>query len=465
MIEPGDRTVPAGRVLVVDDDAVQVETLRGVLRRAGYDVQAANGAEGALREFDAGKLPDLVVTDLRMAGADGLDLLRALKQRDPLVEVIVLTAYGSVEKAVEAVRAGAYDFLLKPIERTSLLAVVGKALERRALVVENRSLRRALQARPEGHPVALGCSRPFRSVLDLVDRVAPSDASVLLCGESGTGKSLVARMLHERSARSAGPFVTVFCAALPEALLEAELFGHERGAFTGAVSQRKGRVEQAHGGTLFLDEVGEIPLALQVKLLRLLEDHEFERVGGEETLRSDFRLVAATNADLRRGVEERRFREDLYYRLKVIEVEVPPLRVRTEDVAVLAAHFVRLHAANCGKPVRDLAPEALDLLQRHPWPGNVRELDHVLERAVVLTRNSRIEAEDLPPSIVQGEVRVPLEEGKDPFDTLVGRPLKEVEDAFIEKTVLRCGGSVRQAARALGISERTIFRHRRRGVR
>jgi two-component system response regulator HydG len=233
------------------------------------------------------------------------------------------------------------------------------------------------------------------------------------------------------------------------------------GRLHGAIAQRRGRVEQAHGGTLFLDEVGEIPLALQIKLLRLLEDREFERVGGEETLRSDFRLVAATNADLRRAVAERRFREDLYYRLKVVEMEVPPLRVRAEDIALLAAHFARLHAASCGKPVRDISPEAIEALQPYSWPGNVRELDHAIERAVVLTRNPRIELGDLPPAVLEGGTSPVTEGGGDLLFPLVGRRLREVEDLLIERTVAHCGGSVKDAARVLGISERTIFRHRR----
>jgi len=383
-------------ILVIDDDASLRRVTEYNLEQAGYRVlTAADGREG-VRLFREER-PALVVTDLQMPGLSGLEVLEQVKALLPETLVIVITAYGTIEQAVEAMKKGAYDFLTKPVSRDALLLVVDKACKLLGLQEENRRLREQLGHQVEfGH--LIGSSDAMHQVLEIVRRAAPSEATVLLTGESGTGKELVARAIHQASERGNGPFVAVNCAAIPADLLESELFGHVRGAFTGAVSDRAGKFERASGGTLFLDEVGDLPAALQPKLLRVLQEHEVEPVGGQ-TKRVDVRVVAATNRDIEVALSAGEFREDLYYRLAVITVELPPLRARRDDIPLLVRHFLAKHAA----AELQVSDAAMLLLNRYHWPGNVRELENAIQRMIVLRRGAQLEIEDLPAKI-RGEV-------------------------------------------------------------
>jgi two-component system response regulator HydG len=441
----------APTVLVVDDEPALVDSLQKILERESLRVLTA-GSGGEALELIRRHPVSVMLTDLMMPGMSGMDLLRASKSVAPETETVLMTAYGTVENAVEAMKQGAYDFVTKPIKRAHLVRVVGKALEKRSLVQENRSLRAQLAA--EQRRSLIGQSLPWRRTMEIVMQAAPSQATVLLLGESGTGKELLARAIHDSSPRAAGPFVPVNCAALPESILEAELFGYEKGAFTGAVQRHDGRFVQADGGTLFLDEIGEIPTHVQVKLLRVLQEGEVERLGGR-TIKVDLRLVAATNQDLRAAVREGRFREDLYYRLNVIAVPIPPLRDRRDDVPLLSEHFLRLYAARNGRQLAGFSRAAAEAMSRYDWPGNVRELENTVERAVVLSRGSAIELDDLPPEVRTG--------GSDHGDgrTLsfaVGTPLEEVERRVIHATLAHVGGDKRLCAQLLGIATRTIYR-------
>src|SRR6266566_5862978 len=389
-------------LLVADDDPGLRESLERTLTREGYRVVLASDGRAALERVQAGGV-DLIVTDLRMPGLTGLELLRAAKAIMPDVDVILLTAFGTVEEAVKAMKDGAYDFLTKPFRREQLIKLVDKALERRDLIEQNRALKKQLDdIRAKGQMI--GASPSFRRMLTLVEQIADSSATILIQGESGTGKELVARTIHERSARRNGPFVAVNCAALPETLLESELFGYEKGAFTGAAGRKEGRFELADGGTLFLDEVSDLSAVTQPKILRVLQEGEFERLGGTKTMRVDVRIVAATNQELAQMVREKRFREDLYYRLNVISVRVPPLRDRHEDVPLLAQHFLRVYAAKNNRQLDGFTDEALGCLEAYSWPGNVRELENVVERAVVLARGLRVDAADLPDAVRERSV-------------------------------------------------------------
>ena len=438
-------------VLVADDESGVRESVGRVLRHEGFRVIPAEDGDAALAALREGGV-DLLLADLRMPGLDGLELLRAAKLLTPEVEIVVLSGHGTVEEAVAAMKEGAYDFLTKPFERAQLVRTVRQALEHRALLLKNRSLQRRLDALV-GAGEIIGESPAIRQVLALVNQVAPTAATVLIQGESGTGKELVARALHDGSPRSGLPFIRVNCAALPEALLESELFGYERGAFTGAAARKEGRFELADGGTLLLDEAGDLSGATQAKLLRVLQEGEFERLGGTKTLKVDVRIVAATNQDLALLVRERRFREDLYYRLNVIAIEIPPLRDRAEDIPLLSGHFLRLHAAKNHREIDGFTEAALSRLRAYPWPGNVRELEHAVERAVILTRGTLIDLVDLPPAVSQAEppaarvVPIPL-----------GMPLIEVEQLLIEETLRLTKGNKELAAKFLGIASRTIYR-------
>jgi two-component system response regulator HydG len=370
----------------------------------------------------------------------------------PDIDVILLTAFGTVEEADKAMKEGAYDFLSKPFRREQLLKLIDKALERRSLISQNRALRQQLEdLRAKGQ--LIGNSAAFRRVITLVEQVADSSATVLIQGESGTGKELVARAVHECSPRRARPFVAVNCAALPETLLESELFGYERGAFTGAAGRKEGRFEMADGGTLFLDEVADLSLVTQPKILRVLQEGEFERLGATRTIRVDVRIVAATNQDLPQMVREKRFREDLYYRLNVITVNVPTLRERSEDIGLLASHFLRVYAAKNNRRLEGFTDEALQRLEGYSWPGNVRQLENVIERSVVLARDRLIDARDLPEEV--GGVKSPP---RDAILALVGTPLAEIEQRLLDETLRITDGNKTQAARLLGIDVRTVAR-------
>mgnify|MGYP001579606124 FL=1 len=437
-------------ILVADDEPGVREGLERTLRREGYDVLLAEEGRAALEQIRRGGV-DLLLADLRMPELDGLQLLRAVKILAPEVEVILLSGQGTIEEAVNAMKEGADDFLTKPFDRPDLLRAVWRALEHRRLVLENRTLQRRLDELV-GAGRILGASPPIRRVLELVEQVAPSSATVLIEGESGTGKELVARAIHEGSPRRGKPFVKVNCAALPETLLESELFGYERGAFTGASARKEGRFDLADEGTLFLDEVADLAPVTQAKLLNVLQAGEFERLGGTRTLKVDVRIVAATNQELAALVREKRFREDLYYRLNVVTVTVPPLRERAEDIPLLAQHFLRVFASRNGKTLEGFSEAALEQLRACPWPGNVRELEHVVERAVVLCRGRAIDLADLPQTVSH----------LDPLARVVpipiGMPLAEVEQRLIEETLRHTKSNKELAAKLLGIASRTIYR-------
>ena len=435
------------KILVVDDEASARTALGELLRSEGYAVEtAADGfkAIGRLAEFE----PDLVLTDLNMPGIDGVELLGKLKELNPELPVVLMTAFGGVETAVSAMRQGAADYLTKPLNLDELLIVIARTLESSKLRREANELRNQLRDRYTFDNI-VGSSPEMQRVFKTVAQIAPSRATVLLSGESGTGKELVAAAIHHHSPRSSGPFVKLHCAALAESLLESELFGHERGAYTGADRKREGRFEQANGGTLFLDEIGEISLGTQVKLLRVLQEREFERVGGSQTLHVDVRLIAATNRDLKEMVAAGKFREDLYYRLNVINLTLPSLRQRASDVPGLAMHFLRRHAAENGKAVKSISDQALALIAGYHWPGNVRELENVIERAVVLADGETIELAHLPPelAVVPRRASIPA---------VPGATLDELERYAILKTMESVGGSTSRAAEILGISVRKI---------
>jgi two-component system response regulator HydG len=441
----------APTLLVADDDPAVRESLERTLKREGYQVVVASDGQAGLEQLKAGGV-DLVLADLKMPGLSGLDLLKAAKTVAPDVDVIMLTAFGTVEEAVQAMKDGAYDFLTKPFQRAQLIRLIRKALERRALIAENRALQQRLDALL-GQGAVIGTSPAFQRMMMLIEQVAPSSATVLIEGESGVGKELAARAIHERSARRAGPFVAVNCAALPETLLESELFGYEKGAFTGAAGRKEGRFELADGGTLFLDEVADLSPVTQPKILRVLQEGEFERVGGTKTLRVDVRIVTATNQDLVQLVREKRFREDLYYRLNVITITVPPLRERRQDIPLLAHHFLRVYAAKNNRKLDGLSEEALARLETYSWPGNVRELENAVERAVVLARGSVVEVIDLPASVVEGAPSADWVKA-----IPVGTSLAEVEQQLLEETLRQTKGNKTLAAKLLGIDPKTVFR-------
>jgi DNA-binding NtrC family response regulator len=450
------------RVLVVDDEANARRAIATILKEEGYEVrEAADGAEALalLPDFS----PAVVLTDVRMPQMDGLTFMRRAREGGSDASFIVMTAFASVEAAVEAMRAGAESYLTKPLDMNAVLVVLGKALETRALRRETRNLRERVEERFRVGNI-IGDAPELQGVYALIRQAAPTRATVLILGESGTGKELVAQALHELSPRKDKPFVKVHCAALSEGLLESELFGHERGAFTGAVGRKEGRFELADGGTLFLDEIGEISAAVQVKLLRVLQSREFERVGGTQTLKVDVRIVAATHRDLEAEVKAGRFREDLYYRLNVVAVTLPPLRRRKGDIPALVSHFLERWNSAYGKGVKGLAPGTLQALMSHDWPGNIRELENAVERAVVLAQGEELTADDLPP-VLRGprpDLALGATEGSgggsvDVASRLIpGASLATIEREAILRTLDMVQGSTARAAEVLGISVRKI---------
>jgi len=436
-------------LLVVDDEKNTREGLRQALERQDRVVYTAGDGRDALDLLEQ-RVFDIVITDLRMPRLDGMELLKAVQQRTPDTAVILLSGYGTIETAVEAMRLGALDFITKPVNIDELELRVSKILDQKHLALENEFLRKQLKER-FGLDNMVGKSPRMIQVFDTLQQIAPTKSTVLITGETGTGKELVAYALHANSPRQDKVFQPVNCAALPESLLESELFGHERGAFTGAVKQKKGYFEVADGGTLFLDEIGEINLAVQVKLLRILEQRQFERVGGTNTLAVDVRVVAATNADLEQLIREKRFREDLYYRLKVVTIHLPPLRERREDIPLLAETFLRQFAEENKKGTMRLEPETLQILKEYDWPGNVRELRHLVEQMVVLARSPSLSPKDLP-----GKYRA--EPARDYIEIPRGTPLKRVEKQIILQTLKEQGGNRTRTAEILGIGRRTLIR-------
>ena len=451
------------RILVVDDNETMRSGVALVVERMEHDaVTAASGAE-ALERFEGGEV-DLVVTDYRMDEMDGLQLLEAVRKQHPQTDVMIITAHGTIEIAVEAMQHGAADFITKPFPPDALRLKIERVLnhraerrERQRLDDENRYLREEIGDR---YGEIIGASVKIREVLATVDKVSATDSSVLIYGESGTGKELVARAVHNRGSRSAGPFVKVNCGSMPRDLVESELFGHERGAFTGAVRQRKGKFELAERGTIFLDEIGDIPLETQVNLLRVLQEKEFDRVGGERTLEADVRVVAATNRPLKQMVESGKFREDLYYRLDVIPLELPPLRERIDDIPLLVEHFLDKKSREMNLPFRRLTPEAMVALQTYPWPGNVRELENIIERTIVLVDADTIDAADLPLAVGEGaEGRAAgavTADGDDDGLPLNDR-LERLEKELITKAMTDADGVKTQAADILGIKPSALY--------
>jgi two-component system response regulator HydG len=446
-------------VLIVDDDRANLESLERIFAREGWRTALASSGAEALDRVRRDR-PAVVVTDLMMPGMSGEELLRAVKAVAPETEVLLVTAHGTVETAVSAMKEGAYDFITKPVKRHAVVKSVRQALERSSLVAENRALRaRLAELAPVADGGMLGGAPAFRAALDTLRQVAPASATVLLQGESGTGKELAARLLHDLSPRAAAPFVPVNCAAIPETILESELFGYERGAFTGAFQRKEGRFERADGGTLFLDEVADMSPGVQVKLLRVLQDGVVERLGGTQPVRVDVRIVAASNRDLLTEVKAGRFREDLFYRLDVVAVRLPPLRERREDVTTLAAAFLRRFAALNRRAVVGFTDPALRALDAYGWPGNVRELQHAVERAVVMCRGDFVDLGDLPEAV---RLAALAPGGPQPSGGALtipfGMPLEEVERMVIRETLRHTRGDKNLAARLLGVAARTIYR-------
>lgn len=450
------RILMGAKVLVIDDEEALRSSVAKIITRLGHEVRTSANATQGLDRL-AREPFDVVLTDFRLPDLDGLEVLERARAIRPDAEVVLFTGFGSIPLAVQAVKLGAYDFITKPVKRADLERVITRAIEKQALAAENRRLRLQLDdTRRSPLDRIVGTSEAMQDVLRVIEQVAPSTATVLIEGPSGTGKELVAEALHALSPRRDRPLVKVNCGAIPETLIEAELFGYERGAFTGAVGRRDGRFAVADGGTLFLDEVGTLGLPVQAKLLRVLQDGAFEPLGSSRTVQSDCRIIAATNVDLRREVAEQRFRDDLYYRLNVITIRVPTLKERPDDIPVLARHFLTLYAARNGKSLDGFAPDALSALLAWEWPGNIRELEHAVERAVVMAPGRLIEAAHLPESVRDsgsgagvGAATVPIP---------LGTPLDEVERLLIAEALRRTGGNKVRAASLLGISPRTIYR-------
>ena len=434
------------KILIVDDERVHRFMLRSLFAEWGWDAEEADDGSTAVAAVEQGPW-DVILMDVRMTTMDGMEALKRIHALNPAIPVVIMTAYSSVDSAVAAIKQGAHDYLTKPLDfdrlRTTLEVAMGHRQQEETV-------------EEPGQPFGddgriIGSSAPMVALWDLIVHVAPTEATVLINGESGTGKELVASALHHKSLRSSGPFVKVNCAALAETLLESELFGHERGAFTGADRRREGRFVQAHGGTLFLDEIGETSPAMQAKLLRVLQEHELQRVGGQETIRVDVRIIVATNRDLEEEVAVGRFREDLYYRLNVVELEVPPLRDRHGDIPLLATYFLRRFADKNNRAVSGITPECMDILNRYPWPGNVRELEHCIERGVILMRGDYLDVNALPLAVQRWAG------ANEPRETGEPSTLKEAERALILKTLEETGGNRSEAARRLQITRKTLL--------
>ena len=439
-------------ILIVEDEAKMRRLLELNLGEDGFTTFSAGDAETGLKLLRENSI-DLVLTDLKLPGMNGQEFLQAVKRQNAALPVVVMTAFGSVETAVEAMKAGASDYVLKPFSLTEMRMVIRKELDVHNLREENRSLREALGKR-YAHPNIVARSPKMQEVLATVERVAPTNSTVLLGGESGVGKDLIARAIHEKSKRASGPFLKINSTAIPENLLESELFGFEKGAFTGAVASKPGKFELADKGTLFLDEIGDVPPAIQVKLLRVLQEREFERLGGTRTIKVDVRLIAATNRDLREALEQGTFREDLYYRLNVVPIDIAPLRERREDIPDLANLFIARFAGDSAKPVEGITPEAMQILVNHHWPGNVRELQNVIERACALAKDSV-----LTPADIHLDVRSAKASNGATGFLPDGMTLEQWEDEMVQEALRRANGNKSQAARLLGLS-RNALRYR-----
>ena len=446
----------AAKILVVDDDAVARELLAEALKKEGYDVEAFGSGEAAIARGREGKV-DLVLTDIRMGAVDGLTVLREFKRMSQDTAIVVLTAFGSLEGAIEAIKQGAYDYLAKPFKKEEIKLVVQRSLDHCRLLRENTKFREELKSKDEWSPL-VGSSPAMLEVYKLVARVSESKSTVLLQGESGTGKELIARAIHGNSPRRDKPFVPVNCGALPDTLLESEMFGYEKGAFTGAVGTKTGLFESASGGTLFLDEVGELGQALQVKLLRVMQDHEVRRVGGTHSIKVDVRIIAATNRDLEQFVKEGKFRDDLFYRLNVVRITLPSLTERQEDIPMLAHYFLQKCATGTTTPVRGFHPDTMELLNRYRWPGNVRELENAIERAVSLSHGPLLTPDDLPAAIRQAPIHADAKPESPDATEPVCLTLEEVEKRHLVRVLKETKGNKVKASKILGIDRRTLYR-------
>ncbi len=437
-------------ILIVEDDLSVGESLRLLLKKKGYNTFLASNGKEALNIFRQ-EIIDLVITDLVMPKMDGIQLLEAVKEIKPETEVIVISAQGTIEKAVQAMKLGAFDFIEKPINPRVISLLIERALEKQALILQNRDLRTKLEDRFQLNNI-IGRSDKMVKIFELIRHIAPYDSSVLITGESGTGKELIANAIHYNSPRASKPFIKVSCASLSEGIIESELFGHEKGAFTGAIASRKGRFELAHEGTLFLDEVEDIPPSTQIKLLRVLQESEFERVGGNKTIKVDIRIIAASNRDLQEEVKMGRFREDLYYRLNVVNIKLPPLRERKEDIPFLVNFFIERFNKKYGLRVKGVSQRAMNALMEYNWTGNVRELENTIESAMVVNNPEILDIQHLPQEIREFKERPEIVSIK------IGTPLEEVEKELILKTLQATRGNKLRAARLLGINVRTIHR-------
>ena len=431
------------KIFIVDDELVMRKSLSGWLERDGYEVDTAESGEEAIEKLKETRF-DVLLVDIKMEGISGLDVLKHVRENDPDVAVVMITAYGSISTAIEAIKNGAYDYLLKPFDPDELGVLIEKIVEQQAQARENLFLKEQYKERTRFESM-IGQSKPMQEVFNLIQDVAPMESTVLITGETGTGKGLAAKAIHTNSPRSNGPFVLVNCGAIPEHLMESELFGHQRGAFTDAKETKKGRLELAHDGTLLLDEIGEIGMRMQIDLLRVLEDRVFYRVGGTQPIEADFRVIAATNRNLEEAIKNEIFREDLYYRLNVITFQMPPLRDRKEDIPLLAEHFLRRFSQETNKPVDKISREAIDEMMLYEWPGNVRELENAIERAVVVGKEREIRPEDLP-----------FRRSDDP--TFISRSaLKDIENAHIRKILDNNQWNIAKSSKILGIDRTTLY--------
>ena len=431
------------KILIVDDELVMRESLAGWLERDGHIIETAESGEEALAKLKATRF-DILLVDIKMEGISGLEVLKRVKADDPDVEIVMITAFGSIATAIEAIKNGAYDYLLKPFDPNELGLLIEKILDHQAQARENLYLREQYKDRTRFESM-IGQSLPMQTIFDLIQDVAPTEATVLITGETGTGKGLAAKAIHTKSERCDGPFVIVNCGSIPEHLMESELFGHQRGAFTDAKETKKGRLELAHCGTLFLDEIGEIGMRMQIDLLRVLEDRVFYRVGGTQPIEADFRIIAATNRDLEKSIKEQTFREDLYYRLKVVELEMPPLRERKDDIPLLAELFLSRFASETNKPIDQIHREAMDEMMLYEWPGNVRELENAIERAIVVGKERKLRVEDLPFFCV------------DPTTRPTSNTLKDIEKEHIIRILDANNWNIALSAKILGIDRSTLY--------